>query len=336
MNKISVIIPTRNREKCLKKTIESILNQTFSHEDYEIIVVDNGSTDNTKDMVQKLQSIYEKEIRYFYENNPGLHQGRHRGAKESNSEILVFTDDDVTADKMWLESIYTSFSDKEVVLIGGKILPQWEISPPIWIEYFWKECEYGKCLGYLSLIDFGNEIKTISGSYVWGCNFSIRKNILYASGGFHPDSMPADLIRYRGDGESALAREIEKRGYKIIYNPKALLYHFIPKERMTVEYFCKRAFNQGISDSYTKIRKEYLEGIKDDFKIKNFMLDIIKTNIKYFLYRLKKRDIETIRMLILKSWHKGVLFHRKCIKKDKELLKYVIKKDYFEEITDEK
>jgi hypothetical protein len=67
-----------------------------------------------------------------------------------------------------------------------------------------------------------------------------------------------EMIMYRGDGETYISDFIRKNGLKAIYNPKASVYHFVPTKRMTIDYFCKRSFNQGISNSYSEIRSKYL------------------------------------------------------------------------------
>jgi glucosyl-dolichyl phosphate glucuronosyltransferase len=253
---LSVIIPTRNRALYLKRSLISITDQTFPADRYEIIVVDNGSIDDTKEVVDEINSQYAGRIRYVYEPTPGLHNGRHRGAKEANGVILLYGDDDIIASPEWVEEISKSFEDPDVGIAGGKILPEWEEDPPRWVLDFWSHGDLGRHLGYLSLIDLGEEKKVIPPGYTYGCNFAIRKKLLFACGGFHPDGMPQELIRYRGDGETALSSKISNRGYKILYNPKTSVKHIIPKSRMSEDYFCTRVFNQGISDSFTEIRKE--------------------------------------------------------------------------------
>ena len=254
--RLSVIIPTRNRADLLRKTLKSIALQTFPFDEFEVIVVDNGSTDNTKQIVENCINDI-KNIRYLYDPIPGLHVGRHRGLKEAKAELLVYADDDIEAFPEWLEGVWESFRDSNVVLAGGKNLPKWETEPPYWIYEMWMDInDYGHSLWYLSILDFGNEIIEIDPGYVWGCNFSIRKKTLLEAKGFHPDGFPQDMIKYRGDGETSVSDYIRKKNYKTIYNPKASVYHFVPKNRMTLDYFCKRAFNQGISDSYTEIRKK--------------------------------------------------------------------------------
>jgi len=255
--KLSVIIPTRNRADLLNNTLKSITHLSFQASDFEVIVVDNGSTDYTKQIVEGYSDNIQN-IRYFYDATPGLHAGRHKGLKEAKADILVYADDDIEAFPTWLEGIWESFQDNDVVLIGGKNLPKWEIDPPFWIYEMWMNiCEHGHSLGYLSILDFGNKIIEIDPGFVWGCNFSIRKNILLEAKGFHPDGFPQNMIKYRGDGETSVSNYIKKMKLKSIYNPKASVYHFISKNRMTIDYFCKRAFNQGISDSFTNIRKKY-------------------------------------------------------------------------------
>jgi len=94
-----------------------------------------------------------------------------------------------------------------------------------------------RILIYLSILDLGDTIKTINPYHVFGCNFSIRKKILLEAGGFHPDAMPQELIRFRGDGESHVSRYILVHGYKTLYHPKASVYHLVTHNRMTEDYF---------------------------------------------------------------------------------------------------
>ena len=254
--KLSVIIPTYNRSEYLEKCLASITQQTLSGELFEVIVVDNNSSDETRMVVENFKNRIQN-LKYVFEVKPGLHSGRHRGMKESISDILVYADDDIEAFPTWLEGIHESFNEDSVVLVGGKNIPKWESEPPYWIYEMWMDlCEYGHALGHLSILDFGDNIMEVDPGYVWGCNFSIRKNVLLEAGGFHPDSFPQSMVMYRGDGETHVSNYIRKKGYKALYNPKASVFHFVTKGRMTIDYFCKRSFNQGISNSYSSIREK--------------------------------------------------------------------------------
>lgn len=320
MIELSVIIQTYDRADYLKDALASVLGQTLDRAFYEIIVINNGSANKSKGLVENLSREYGRAISYFSEPAPGLHNGRHRGAKESRGNILVYVDDDIIAFPGWLEAIKSTFSHAEIVLVGGKNLPKWGGEVPEWMTLFWVKNKYGRYNGYLTLLDFGEKRKGIPAEFVWGCNFSIRKSVMYECGGFHPDSMPQDLIRFRGDGETGLCVEIMEKGYKAIYEPKAAVYHRVPKERLTVHYFCQRFFNQGISDSYTEIRK-------------TGKLNNPRKRKKYrSLWRLKLKYLKR-RHPILKKAHqayeRGYQYHQEQVKSDPELLAHVLKRVYY-------
>ena len=250
---LSVIIPTRNRAALLYNALESLTSQTYPPECFEIIVIDNGSTDSTVEVCRH----FKRRLPHFkcvYDPRPGLHNGRHTGLEEANGDILVYADDDIEALPTWLEGIAESFVDPSVVLVGGKVLPKFESTPPEWIDLLSARTDAGWTLAWYSLLDFGDTAHEIPHEYVWGCNFSIRKDVLRKAGGFHPDSVPQELIKYRGDGETAVSFAIRDLGLKAMYNPKATVYHVVSTARMTVDYIYQRAFNQGVSNSYTSIR----------------------------------------------------------------------------------
>lgn len=329
---LSVIIPTHNHCSLLQAALNSLEMQTLPRSDFEILVIDNGSTDNTKEIVELAQHRLGN-VRYFYEPTPGLHVGRHLGLKMAKSDILVYADDDIEAFPTWLEAIAESFQDSEVVLVGGKNLPKWESDPPDWILKMWEPDKNGnRILGYLSILDLGNKEKEISPFYVFGCNFSIRKRVLLEASGFHPDGMPKELIIYRGDGETHVSRYIQAKGYKAFYNPKASIYHVIPRERLTIEYFGYRAFIQGISDSFSDIRKKYKKDNYDNYETNTLAL------LKRCLRPLKRKinslinpnawQKDKLNTCLGQAWLKGYNFHQDAIRQNPELLKWVLRDDY--------
>lgn len=152
----SIIIPTYNRDVFLDLAIKSFCSQNFPVNQYEVLVVDNGSTDNTKDVTEAAIATYSShQIRYFYEPEPGLLSGRHRGALEAKGELLIFVDDDIEADPNWLQAIKESFDDSTIQLVGGLNLPKYEVEPREWLEWFWFNHPYGRACGNLILLDFG-------------------------------------------------------------------------------------------------------------------------------------------------------------------------------------
>lgn len=251
----SVIIPTRNRAALLYNTLESLTSQTYPANRFEVIVVDNGSSDSTAEVCKHFERRI-PQLRRIYDSRPGLHNGRHTGLDASIGDFLIYADDDIEAQPTWIEGIAESFADPSVALVGGKILPKFEGTPPNWVNEISLKTDLGWSLGWYSILDFGDTVHEIPHEYVWGCNFSIRKDALKKAGGFHPDSIPQELIKYRGDGETAVSFAVRDMGLKAMYNPKASVYHVVSSDRLSVEYIYQRAFNQGVSDSFTSIRKK--------------------------------------------------------------------------------
>jgi glycosyltransferase involved in cell wall biosynthesis/predicted O-methyltransferase YrrM len=244
----SIIVPTYGRPQYLMDALVSIQKQDFPPEDYEILVIDNSPKREAETAVEKVSANGLHSVRYVFEPNIGLHNARHRGAKEAQGEILVFVDDDVIVPPHWLRSLVKPYDDPQVACTGGKVIAHWEEDPP--------KLPHDFVSGYLSLLDLGNETRELTWpENLYGCNMSVRKSALYEAGGFNPDAIGnRRLIWLRGDGETGLQRKILALGYKEVYEPTAWLFHRIPPSRLETNYLFWRGFTHGISDSYTSIR----------------------------------------------------------------------------------
>lgn len=258
---ISVVIPTRDRAALLAPALESLTRQTLATNAFEVLVIDNGSRDATAEVCRAYASRL-LNLRYFLAHEPGLHVGRHRGLQEANGDVLVFADDDIEAFPSWLVSIREVFNDPHVAMAGGNNLPKFVETPPDWLASLWTHPrKHGlRSIQELSVIEFPQLHGAISPYLVWGCNLAIRKSVLMEAGGFHPDGMPKELIRFRGDGETHVSRHVVESGLNCVFDAGASIYHLVTPERMTFAYFRQRGFNQGVSDSYTILRDLHLHG----------------------------------------------------------------------------
>src|SRR3989338_5901430 len=123
---LSVIVATYNRAQTLQKTLESILNQkTLGAFDFEIILVDNNSNDNTKEIVEALKKKAGGRLRYFFEPKQGKAFAINKGIGEAKGEILAFTDDDAVVDELWLWNIFECFKVHRCDGLCGRILPEY-------------------------------------------------------------------------------------------------------------------------------------------------------------------------------------------------------------------
>jgi glucosyl-dolichyl phosphate glucuronosyltransferase len=317
---LSIIIPTFNRSRYLQSAIESIASQQLDPRYYEILVVDNGSTDSTKNVVCGAGSRFAPHrIRYLYEPIPGLLSGRHRGALEAQGDYLCFVDDDIIAADGWLDAIIESFARKEIHLVGGPSLPLVESRLPPWAVPYCHMNGRSLMCGAFSLIDLGDRAGEIDPVHVWGLNYSIRKSTLFELGGFHPDNIPKHLQCFQGDGETGLSLKIKEKGYKAYYHPLAKVYHHIPSDRFTQEYFEQRHFYQGVCDSFTAIRKA---GSASHLAPKVYDPDEAAIP--------KQDSYQFIHQAIRKAYIDGYNFHLSRVKQTPELLNWVLKTDYFD------
>ena len=282
MIQISVIVSTHNRCEYLRNTIISLQEQNFPKDKYEIMVVDNNSTDKTPEVIEGCNRNDKKEVVYVKEPNIGLHNARHAGAKAAKGEILAYVDDDVICDSNWLSELIKPYTDPEAGCVGGKILPKWEAEPPEWIKLY---------PSYLSLLDLGDEVKELKIPGIWGCNFSIRKSLLFEVGGFNPDAFgDKKLIWYRGDGEAGLLKKVLSIEKKVIYTPHAIVWHVIPENRLTLDYFKKRSFIEGISSSFLAYRTKRFSRIRLFYRSCRYGIASVVCKILALKGKIQKSD----------------------------------------------
>lgn len=324
----SLIIPTRNRAGMLVRALESVARAVVPGDPVEVIVVDNGSTDDTPDVFKAVsERIPSLAWRYFYDDMPGLLTGRHRGAREASGDVLCYLDDDVLLGATWLGAIREAFQDPGIALAGGPSRALFEVTPPLWLEDLWQELDGGRMLDSLSLIDYGSSKRSVEPYFVWGLNFAVRKQVLHECGGFHPDGVPSQLLRFRGDGEGGLSFKIKERGLQTLYHPDAAVTHIIPASRLTVRAFEQRAFSQGISDSYTRIRRERSMPSPPVRSWKETLWGMKRSLDRVALGRGRRKRM---RELMAQAHGAGVAFHQEEVRHDPVLLEWVLKEDYFD------
>lgn len=341
---LSVVIPTRNRSDFVAELLESLAGQFKVGFDWEVIVVDNGSIDQTAKIVNQKSNSLPIHIRYVFEPKLGLHNGRHRGLQDAEGDFIAFLDDDILVTQNWIHGIDKIISgDADAVV--GRILPKWERTPPGWLSTLVKESGFS---GYLSVMDLGSSAKQIDPVYVYGDNFFTKANIVKELGGFNPDSLPENQLRYRGDGEYGLMLKFKKAGLRAWYEPGATVFHRVPVYRMNMRYLCKRSYAQGISDSYSKIRAE----IKDPTLLPDDFFSTVhapRKSIQYYRERVSKITwVKTwtrlsngvlrwvpftqpnIKERLRQAWWSGYQYHQMELKTDPKLMEWISRDNYWD------
>jgi glucosyl-dolichyl phosphate glucuronosyltransferase len=280
---VSIIVPTYNRANMLGLTLESLINQSYKKQNYEIIVVDNNSTDDTRKLIEERQkkSVLPP-IKYLFEPRQGVHYARNTAFKHAEGEILYYTDDDMIADVALLKEIVKPFGyNSKIAAVTGPVLPKWEQPPPQWILDF--------CLNSLLSLQDRQEYLIISpyDCGVFSCHQALRRDAFLKAGGFNPENTAGEWI---GDGETGLNIKLKALGYWFGYISSSVTYHMIPPQRMTQKYLNKRLANQGNCDSYTDYRRHAYT--------QRALVRRIASHVKGILN-------EGLKVLVKRSLHKG-------------------------------
>lgn len=239
---ISAIICTHNRDEYLGAAIDSLLAQDV--DDYEVIVVDNASTDQTRTVVEA--RLPHPRLHYFYESNLGLSVARNAGARIAQGKILAYLDDDAEASQGWLAALLRIYEqDSQVAIAGGKVTLIWPpgYPPPRWLS--------PNMAGNLGAYDLGDEQVYITqpGLTPRGLNYSIRADFLSKIGGFDPNlgRVGKNLL---SNEELYMTEKALAMGLKVAYLPDALVAHNVTPSRLVPSWFMSRSWWQGISECY--------------------------------------------------------------------------------------
>ncbi|MEB3210560.1 MAG: glycosyltransferase family 2 protein [Leptolyngbyaceae bacterium] len=241
---ISAIICTHNRDHYLGDAIDSLLSQQFDGE-FEVIVVDNASSDRTRDVVDARQP--HPRLNYVYEAVTGLSVARNTGAQMARGQILAYLDDDAIASPHWLQVLWNHYEQsEETAIAGGRIDLIWPSTmhqQPKWMT--------PELSGNLGFYDLGDEVTFIEnpGQTPRGLNYSMRRSFWEAVGGFdsHLGRVGKRLL---SNEELQMTERAIEAGWRVAYLPDALVSHTVAPERLHPAWFLNRSWWQGISEYY--------------------------------------------------------------------------------------
>ncbi|MBO7255147.1 MAG: glycosyltransferase family 2 protein [Paludibacteraceae bacterium] len=271
--KISVIICTYNREKYLYNVLKSIAQNSISKDSFEILVIDNNSTDNTKIVYEQFKNDFSQiNSTYIFEQHQGLSYARNRGIKESHGEILIYVDDDALVNAEYLQNYLDFFEkNKNIYAAGGPIIPLYETQEPKWMSFYTKQL----LTAYLYK---GERIKPFKKSeFPGGGNAAYRKCIFDKTGFFNTE------LGRKGDNlasaeEKDIFDKMRSQNMQIFYLPKSILYHIIPQKKLEKPYFNKLTFAIGRSERLRTLN------ISKTKYLKRLIIEIIKWGATLFLF----------------------------------------------------
>lgn len=253
---ISVILCTYNRDKYIYNVLKSVAENDYPQDQYEIVLVNNNSTDGTENECRRFQADYpDIRFRYFLETNQGLSYARNCGIRNAQGDLLVYVDDDATVNPEYLRTYSDFFTHHpEAVAAGGPILPVYETEEPEWMTHYTRQLITGK------LFLGNNQREFPRGAFPGGGNACYRKSVFDTVGLFNVElgRKGNSLI---GAEEKDLFDKMTTHGMHFYYLPNAILYHIIPPHKLTQDYFDRLTYSIGVSERYRTqqiSRKKYL------------------------------------------------------------------------------
>jgi glycosyltransferase involved in cell wall biosynthesis len=249
-SRVSVVVCTHNRAKYLARALASVGAQESRGTSYEVVVVDNRSTDDTPAVVERFAATGAP-VRYVYEPELGLCNARNRGWREAAGEIVAYLDDDAVALPGWLAAVSDAFTfAPNVGVAGGRVEPIWEGARPGWLG--------DDVAMSLTILDWSPDpklIKDLRMQWLVGANLALPRAVLEEVNGFDPglDRVGTQML---SSGDVFLEKRVQARGYQVLYYPAMAVRHLVPADRLRKEWFRRRYYWQGISDAVMQLLEE--------------------------------------------------------------------------------
>lgn len=268
--KITVILCTFNRCSSLSNALDSVAVSTLPESvEWEVLVVDNNSRDQTREVVENFCRRYPGRFRYLFEPRQGKSHALNSGIREAWGNVLAFMDDDVTVEPTWLRNLTAALHASEWAGAGGRILPAHTFTSPSWLSFDGPH----NLGGMLALFDLGDKARELDQA-PFGTNMAFQKHMFAKYGGFRTDMGPSPGSELRNE-DVEFGRRLLAAGERLRYEPSALVYHAVPENRLKREYFLTFWFDHGRAT----VREE--AGRRPDiFGIPRFWVNILTSGIR--------------------------------------------------------
>ena len=240
--RISVVLCTYNRCHSLQQALASVAASVVPQSvEWEILVVDNNSSDHTRETVEAFCSRYPGHFRYLFEAQQGKSYALNAGIREARGDVLVFMDDDIRVDPHWLRNLTANLHNSEWAGAGGRILTEWTCSPPRWLSP-----DSRHAAGPLVAFNPKSEAGELNEPPI-GTNMAFRREMFEKYGGFRADLGPCPGSEIRGE-DTEFGVRLLLAGERLRYEPSALVYHPVQQDRLKKEYFLAWWFDKARSE----------------------------------------------------------------------------------------
>lgn len=240
---LTAIICTYNRAKYIGPLLESIAANDLAKEEYEVLLVDNNCTDNTREVCEAFMAKYpDVTFRYVVESEQGLSAARNKGIQEAKGDIIVYIDDDALVDTHYLRDYAEWFAaHPETMACGGPIEPLYETAEPDWMS------PYTKAL-LTAWMNYGTKVREYPhGRYPGGGNAAYRASVFDQVGLFNT-ALGRKGGNLMGSEEKDIFDKMHALNMQVLYLPWPVLHHCIPQTKLEKPYFNRLTIQMGISE----------------------------------------------------------------------------------------
>lgn len=302
---LSLIICTYNREEYLEKTLSFIDKQTLDPSKFEVIIVDNNSSDSTKSVAEKYIENHSN-AKYIFESQQGLSYARNTGYKEAQSSNLLYLDDDAYLNPDGLENLVNFInSDENLTIVGGRAIIKYPKEKPEWVTQ--------SVVNWLGSYDYGDNtievtpdnIKKKIVRFPIGCCFFVRKKVLDEIGGFNPKLGRVGKKMLAGE-EFLISKHVQKNQGKIAYFPEIKVDHAIVPHWLDREFLLNKTSFYGISDVYVHFLSE--KSLWNHIQYFCFrIIFLVKNIVDYSLALLTRNKQKQFEVKLLFNFNKSIL-----------------------------
>jgi glycosyltransferase involved in cell wall biosynthesis len=283
---VSVIICSYNRADYIINAIESLNNQTIPKNEFEVLVVDNNSIDNTGELVKDyIRSHPEFNLKYILEKKQGASYARNTGAELSSAPLLCFMDDDAIAEKDYLERIISFFkTHTDAAGLGGRIIPKYIPAEPKWMSHY--------VSSLVGNFDYCKNLTVFApGKYPLESNMIVVTNDFKKIGGFNT-ALPGvkGNLRIGGEGKDFFLR-LQALGRKIYYDPDVIVHHIVEVKKLTSEYMYRVASGIGRGE---RVRMKAIGKMAYIKKIFEYFYKLIGSIVLGIIYTFKGKPQQTM------------------------------------------
>jgi glycosyltransferase involved in cell wall biosynthesis len=234
---VTVAIPTYSRSRTLRQTLEGIAKQDFPADQFEVVVIDNNSTDDTRDVVAAFSGAVPAP-RHVLESRQGLDHARNRGIAEAAGGIVLFADDDILVAPDWIRQMLAPFAADfagDIGAVGGEVIPVFPDGLPPWVADWHSPLAFRLDAGPIP-----------PGQSPMGANLAFRKAVFTEVGLFHTELDRAAGSFFSG-GDTEMIRRVRAAGKTVWFAPAAAVRHQMPASRTTLRYAARHAFDSARS-----------------------------------------------------------------------------------------